>query len=48
MIINKPLYPALVDNRRIRVGASWKLLPSSVADTGRIRTGASWKFLPRV
>jgi hypothetical protein len=39
---------AVVDNRRIRVGASWKLLPAPVADGGRIRVGASWKPFPSV
>ncbi|HEX3350337.1 MAG TPA: hypothetical protein VHS58_19785 [Acetobacteraceae bacterium] len=47
MTVRKPIHPAVVDSRRIRVGASWKLLPLAVADTGRIRTGASWKLLSR-
>ena len=36
---------AISDNRRIRVGASWKPLPVT-QDSGRIRVGASWKPIP--
>jgi len=35
----------VVDTRRVRIGASFKLLPKVVADSGRVRVGASFKLL---
>jgi hypothetical protein len=39
---------SIADSRRVRIGASFKLLPKPVVDSGRVRVGASFKLLRAV